>query len=173
MQVDSLPSKPPGILILYYEMATHSSIHAWKIPWTEEPAFPVTGPQPLTPLRRAENRASRPGHRALARSSLLRDWFPCAGAVLSLAQTHRGRPQTIWAQTEEPSGGGAASPSQGRWDPDSLRPALRLGGQATAGECSPGRSLCLTKSSAGTPRQRAPILASQARARATGGQSSS
>ena len=29
-----------------------------------------------------------------AQSSLLRDWFPCAGAVLSLAQTHRGRPQT-------------------------------------------------------------------------------
>ena len=26
----------------------------------------------------------------LAWSSLLRDWFPCAGAVLSLAQTHRG-----------------------------------------------------------------------------------
>ena len=26
------------------------------------------------------------------KSSLLRDWFPCAGAVLSLAQTHRGRP---------------------------------------------------------------------------------
>ena len=25
-----------------------------------------------------------------SRSSLLRDWFPCAGAVLSLAQTHRG-----------------------------------------------------------------------------------
>ena len=39
--------------------------------------------------------ASRPGPRALARSSLLRDWFPCAGAVLSLAQTHRGRPQTM------------------------------------------------------------------------------
>ena len=31
------------------------------------------------------------------------------------------------------NGHGAASPSQGRWDPDSLRPALRLGGQATAG----------------------------------------
>ena len=31
-----------------------------------------------------------------------------------------------------------------RWDPDSLRPALSLGGQATAGERSPGRSLCLT-----------------------------
>ena len=29
-------------------------------------------------------------------------------------------------------------PSQGRWDPDSLRPALRLGGQATAWEGSPG-----------------------------------
>ena len=26
-----------------------------------------------------------------------------------------------WAQTEDPSGCGAASPSQGRWDPDSLR----------------------------------------------------
>ena len=36
-------------------------------------AFPVTGPQPLSSLRRAGNRASRPGHRALARSSLLRD----------------------------------------------------------------------------------------------------
>ena len=33
---------------------------------------------------------SAPAHGA----SLLRDWFPCAGAVLSLAQTHRGRPQT-------------------------------------------------------------------------------
>ena len=43
------------------------------------------------PLRWA---LSRPGHRALARSSLFRDWFPCAWAVLSLAQTHRGRPQT-------------------------------------------------------------------------------
>ena len=40
-----------------------------------------------------------------------------------------------WAQTEDPSGCGAASPSQGRWDPNSLRPALSLGGQATAGEC--------------------------------------
>ena len=30
----------------------------------------------------------------------------------------------------DPSGGGAASPRQGRWDPASLRPALRLGGQA-------------------------------------------
>ena len=37
------------------------------------------------------------------------------------------------------------APSQGRWDPDSLRPALSLGGQATAWEDSPGRSLCLTK----------------------------
>ena len=29
----------------------------------------------------------------------------------------------VWAQTEFPSGCGAASPSQGPWDPDSLRPA--------------------------------------------------
>ena len=57
-------------------------------------SFPVTGPQPLSSLRRAGNRASRPRHRALAQSSLLRDWFPSAGAVLSLAQTHSGRPQT-------------------------------------------------------------------------------
>ena len=31
-----------------------------------------------------------------------------------------------WAQTEDPSGCGAASLSQGPWDPDSLRPALSL-----------------------------------------------
>ena len=37
-------------------------------------------------------------------------------------------------QTEFPSGCGAASPSQGPWDPDPLRPALSLGGQATAWE---------------------------------------
>ena len=43
-----------------------------------------------------------------------------------------------WTQTEDPSGCGAASPSQGRWDPDSLRPALSLGGQASAWEGSPG-----------------------------------
>ena len=34
-------------------------------------SFPVTGPQPLPSLRRAGNRASSTGHRALARSSLL------------------------------------------------------------------------------------------------------
>ena len=48
--------------------------------WQLARSFPVTGPQPLSSLRRAGNRASRPGHRALARSSLLRDWFPCAGS---------------------------------------------------------------------------------------------
>ena len=32
-QVRSLLQKDP----LEKEMATHSSIHAWKIPWTEEP----------------------------------------------------------------------------------------------------------------------------------------
>ena len=42
--------------------------------------------------------------------------------------------QSTGLQTEDPSGCGAASPSQGRWDPDSLRTALRLGVQATAGD---------------------------------------
>ena len=42
-------------------------------------------------------------HRALARSSLLRDWFPCAGAVLSLSQTHRGGPQTTSTWLQSPS----------------------------------------------------------------------
>ena len=41
---------------------------------------------------------------------------------------------------------------------EGIRPALSLGGQATAWECSPGRSLCLTKSSAcaRTPLRRQP-----------------
>ena len=51
---------------------------------------------------------------ASARSSLLRDWFPCAGAVLSLAQTHRGRPQTT-------------SPHRGR--PQATSPRLYAGGE--------------------------------------------
>ena len=34
MWVPSLGWKDP----LEKEMATHSSIHAWKIPWTEEPS---------------------------------------------------------------------------------------------------------------------------------------
>ena len=54
-------------------MATHSSVLAWRIPGTGEP-----GGLPSMGMHRV-------GHR---------DWFPCAGAVLSLAQTHRGRPQT-------------------------------------------------------------------------------
>ena len=33
-QVQSLGGKDP----LEKEMATHSSIHAWRIPWSEEPA---------------------------------------------------------------------------------------------------------------------------------------
>ena len=52
---------------------------------------PVTGPQPLSSLQRAGNWASRPGHRALARSSLLRDWFPYAGAVSNLPFELSGR----------------------------------------------------------------------------------
>ena len=38
--------------------------------------------QALSLALRAGKWASRPGHRALARSSLLRDWFPCAGAAI-------------------------------------------------------------------------------------------
>ena len=70
----------------------------------------------------------------------------CISGQGSLGTTLRwgrapGKPSragAFWAQTEDPSGGGAALPRQGRWDPASLRPALRLGGQATAWECSPG-----------------------------------
>ena len=51
-----------------------------------------------------------------------------------------------WAQTEDPSGCGAASPSQGRWDPDSLRssgrPSHRLGMQPWALSL-PDKELCL------------------------------
>ena len=38
IQVQSLGQKDP----LEKEMATHSSILAWKIPWTEEPGGPQT-----------------------------------------------------------------------------------------------------------------------------------
>ena len=102
-----------------------------------------------------------------ARSSLLRGWFPCARAVLSLAQTHRGRPQTT--STRLYAGGELQGspvwqalaghkrriplvvvlprPARGAGTLIPPRAALSLGGQATAWECSPGRSLCLTKSS--------------------------
>src|SRR5574337_1229844 len=53
----------------------------------------------------------------------------------------------FWSQTEQHSGCGAASPSQGHRDPDSLRAALSLGGEAPARECSLGRFLSLGKSS--------------------------
>ena len=46
-------------------------------------------------LARAGNRASRPGHRALARSSLLRDWFPCAGATPAPRRPRSPRPCTV------------------------------------------------------------------------------
>ena len=42
-QVPSLGWEDP----LEQEMATHSSIFAWKIPWTQEPG----GPQPTGPQR--------------------------------------------------------------------------------------------------------------------------
>ena len=40
-QVQSLGGEDP----LEKEMATHSSIRAWKIPWTEEPGRQSTGSQ--------------------------------------------------------------------------------------------------------------------------------
>ena len=46
----------------------------------------------------------------------------------------------FWAQTEQHSGCGAASPSQGHRDPDSLRAALSLGGEAPAWESAWGAS---------------------------------
>ena len=115
------------------------------------------GGLPLLPQRRlacpcAVNWASRPGRKALpgalcsgAGSPALRLWEE--------AQTHRGRPEPcphvsaleessrepksarhFLGPHEEHSGCGAASPTQGPWEPDSLHAALRLGGQATAWE---------------------------------------
>ena len=60
----------------------------------------------------------------------------------------------FWAQTEDPSGCGAASPSQGRWDPDSLRPALSLGGQATAHARGEGERVLALESREGTRASR-------------------
>ena len=75
----------------------HSSPGAGK-KWPPTPGIQVPGrpsswalPSPPDRDRRGDSpawygRGSRPSRR--------RDWIPCAGAVLSLAQTHRGRPQT-------------------------------------------------------------------------------
>ena len=51
-QVLSLGQEDP----LEEEMATHSSIPAWRIPWTEEPGGPQpTGLQRVTQLQGATN----------------------------------------------------------------------------------------------------------------------
>ena len=105
--------------------ATHFGILAGKIPWTEDQenvasVFYTTVIPMLNPLIYSlRNKDSSVQFTSVAQSCL-----------------------TLCNPMD------AASPSQGRWDPDSLRPALSLGGQATAWECSPVRSLCLTKSSA-------------------------
>ena len=40
------------------DMATHSNIHAWRIPWTEEPGgLQTTGSQTLTQLKRLSTHA--------------------------------------------------------------------------------------------------------------------
>ena len=79
------------------------------------------------------------------------------GDLTSLAP-HETLPEILVVPREKTPTGAAArgrfnpwvgkSPWRREWQPFSLRPALSLGGQATAWECSPGRSLCLTKSSA-------------------------
>ena len=46
IQVQSLDGKNP----LEEEMATHASILAWKIPWTEEPG----GPQSMGPAKESD-----------------------------------------------------------------------------------------------------------------------
>ena len=63
--------------------------------WQLARSFPVTGPQPLSSLRRAGNRASRPGHRVLARSSLLRDWPLCSSPPLLCGP--KASPVALWA----------------------------------------------------------------------------
>ena len=63
----------------------------------------------------------------LVKNTLFKTW-------LCNVLKYPGKPSlagACWAQTEDPPGCGAASPSQGRWDPDSLRPALSLGADDT------------------------------------------
>ena len=53
-------SESQGILskVLEKGMTTHSSILAWRIPWTEEPGGPQsTGPQSQTRLKRLSTQA--------------------------------------------------------------------------------------------------------------------
>ena len=73
----------------------------------------------------------------------LLDRLAIQGILKSLPQHHNLKTSILQHSAGGFSGGSdgkasAASPSQGRWDPDSLRPALNLRGQATAWECSPG-----------------------------------
>ena len=55
-------------------------------------------------------------------------WLGVGGGSAKPALTFKTLKDGSGGKTEDPSGCGAASPSQGRWVPDSLRPALSLGG---------------------------------------------
>ena len=69
IQVQSLGREDP----LEKKMATHSSVLAWRIPWTEEPGgLPSTGSQ-----RVSQDRAPEPG-RTLTSLDCLSETLPCA-----------------------------------------------------------------------------------------------
>ena len=63
MLVRSLGQEDP--LEIFLEMATHSSIHAWRIPWTEEP-----GMLQSTGLQRVGHNWSNMAHTYIAVQSL-------------------------------------------------------------------------------------------------------
>ena len=63
-----LPPIPPSIRVFSNESTLRTR---WPKYWSF--SFSI--------IPSKENWASRPGHRALSRSSLLRDWFPCVGAA--------------------------------------------------------------------------------------------
>ena len=115
-----------GVWVLPH--CTAASLACWEPgfqSWAQSPC-PELSAQGLVPLRWgcALSSANAPGKAPNHIHTSLR-WGRAPGKP-SLAGA-------FWAQTEDPSCCGAACPSQGRWDPDSLRPALSLGGRPQCG----------------------------------------
>ena len=110
------------------------------------PARPTVSLAPFGTDDRADSRTAlktysrqQSGRRQTASRGICAAPHPRAAASRSL---HPNLTEVMRRRTSPPPWApGGASPSQGRWDPDSLRPALSLGGQATTWEGSPGRSL--------------------------------